>query len=103
MDESSKLILFTIMGRFIKPKTDSIRGCLYKFLSIEASGGRILNTNQLTNIEQLININQQLFLLRIKLHFFNFRWEQKKFSINAFLKYMYHKNFREHEIFVNSR
>ena len=65
------------------------------------SGGCILNTNQLHNIEQLLNINQQLYLLRKKIHFLFSDGHQKKFSINAFLKYMYYKNIREQEVFVN--
>ena len=64
-------------------------------ISSEASGGRIINTNQLHNIGQLMNTNQQLFLLREKLYFLIFDGQQKKFSKNAFLKYMYYKNFRE--------
>ena len=72
-------------------------------VSSEASGGCILNANQLHNIEQLMNINQQLFLLRNKLHFLISDGQEKKFSINAFLKYMYYKNFREQENFVNLR
>ena len=38
----------------------------------KASGGRILNTNHLHNIEQLLNANQQIFLKNITL-FKNFR------------------------------
>ena len=33
----------------------------------KASGGRILNTNQLHNIEQLLNANKQIFLKNITL------------------------------------
>ena len=69
MDENSKLILFTIMGS-LNLKTAVFEGVYLSPVSSEASGGRILNTYQLHNYEQLMNINQQLFLLRDKLHFF---------------------------------
>ena len=48
MDESSELFLFPIKTRFPNPEAGGIRG-------------RNLNTNQLHNIEQLLNTNEQLF------------------------------------------
>jgi len=103
MDDSSKLILFTIIAKFIKPKTAAFEDVYISPVSSEASVGRILNTNQLHNIERLMNLNRQLFLLRKKLHFLICDGQQEKFSINAFLKYMYYKNFREQEIFAKLR
>ena len=44
----------------LKPAT--FEDIYHRSVASEASGGRMLNTNQLRNIEQLLNTNQQLIL-----------------------------------------
>ena len=69
-------------------------------VSSEASWGCILNTNQLHNIEQRMNINHNFFFCNEeKLHFLVSDGQQKKFSTITFLKYIYYKNFTEQIFF----
>ena len=56
----------------------------------EASEGRMLNSNQLQNVKQLLNTKQKK--LTIKLHLLIFYGQQKKFWTAAHLKCMHFKN-----------
>ena len=61
--ENSKLILFPSRLGSITLKPAAFEDVYLPPVAIKASGGRILNTNQLHNKEQVVNTNQQLFFL----------------------------------------
>ena len=59
--ENSDLFLFPTKARFPTLKPAAFEDVYLHPVASKASGGRILNTNQLHNKEQVVNTNQQTF------------------------------------------
>ena len=91
IDENSEFFLFPLRLGSLTLKLGTYEYSYLHPVASKASGGRILNTNQLNIIEQLFNTNQQIFLKK-KTPFIYCDGQQKKFWITTHLKYMYFKN-----------
>ena len=63
--EVSELFLFSTEARFLILKPAALEDVHLHPVASEASGVRILNTNQLHNIKQLLKTNQKLILMNI--------------------------------------
>ena len=73
MSEYSDIFLFPKRLSSVTLKPAAFEDVYIPSVTNKASGGHILNTDQLPNFEQYLNTNKQLFFKKLAA-FINFRW-----------------------------